>query len=290
MKILIIGSKGQLGTDLIKVLSSQHELLPFDLPELDIKREENLREVISKAQADCIINCAAYNEVDRAEYELEEACRVNAFAVRHIARIAKRLDTYLIHLSTDYVFDGTKHTPYTELDIPNPISAYGVSKYMGEIFCRNEAQKNLIIRTSGLYGGLSEEGLKRNFVESMIRLGRNKGDVKVVCDQIVSPTYTLDLAEKIKEVLKTPLFGILHIVNSGSISWFDFAHLVFENAEMDVEIRPISTEELKRPAKRPAYSVLGSVRIPEIGLQALRPIGDALKAYFSERRALINET
>ncbi|MEM3432972.1 MAG: dTDP-4-dehydrorhamnose reductase [Candidatus Methanomethyliaceae archaeon] len=282
MRIVVIGANGQLGTDLVKVLNNW-DLVPLTHADLDICDFVRTRKVLTELKPDIVINTAAFNRVDDAEDQPEKAFWVNTYAVRNLAQVCTDLDCTLMHISTDYVFGGEKRTPYTEDDPPNPLNVYGVSKLAGEYFARNICPKHFIVRTSGLYGVAGSSGKGGNFVETMVRLAREGKPIRVVTDQVLTPTYTKDLAQKIKELLTTEAYGLYHITNSGQCSWYEFASKIFELLGMKPDFGPTTSVEFGAKARRPAYSVLAHERLKQLGKDDLRPWPEALKAYLEEK-------
>lgn len=262
MKILVTGSNGQLGSEL-QDLANQYLSFRFvftNIDDLDLTDHEAVKDFIEAEDFDVIINCAAFTAVDKAESETELADTINHLAVKNLAEIAKARHIKLIHISTDYVFDGTKDTPYAETDAPNPQSAYGYTKLKGEqAMQRINPASSVIIRTSWLYSGYAQ-----NFVKTMLRLGQEKKELNVVSDQIGSPTYAADLAQAILEIvpqLKNDQVETYHFANSGNCSWYELAKAIFEIKDMEVTVNPIITEQYPTAAKRPMYSVLASKNI-----------------------------
>jgi dTDP-4-dehydrorhamnose reductase len=264
-RILLIGSNGQVGSELALLLPDSKTLAR---PLIDLTQPETLREPIREYQPEVIINAAAYTAVDRAESEPELAHAVNAIAPTVMAEEAQRLNATLIHLSTDYVFDGQKNTPYLETDPTNPMSAYGQSKLAGEIGVSKLCDRSLILRTAWVYGTYG----KGNFVKTMLKLGGDRDQLRVVVDQVGSPTWARHLADTIVELLQqdTVESGIYHVTNSGVTSWYDFAIAIFEEARalgwvLNVQdVTPITTADYPTPAKRPAYSPLSGQKISGI--------------------------
>jgi len=275
LHILITGSNGMLGHALTAVLSQQHKLTGLDLPGLDITNLSAVKSAVSFHRPGLIINAAAYTDVDGCETNAEHAFAVNATGPRNLAVVCNELNIPLVHISTDYVFDGTAASPYRETDKPNPRSVYGKSKLLGEQYVRELTNKHCIIRTSWLFG---EHG--KNFVATMMRLARERDEIGVVNDQIGSPTYTVDLAEAISELITEPAYGTYHITNSGACSWYEFALEIFKQAGIEqIKVKPITTEELNRPATRPRYSVLDNYIWRLQGKKPLRHYKVALKDY-----------
>ena len=253
MKIIVAGSKGMLAHDLIPLLTQEHEICLFDRDEVDITDKERLLEFVGSIKPDLIINCAAYNQVDRAETDRETAFRVNADGVRHLALACKAFDSVFCHFSTDYVFDGKSVRPYQPDDEPNPISAYGASKRAGELHVHSILEDYFLIRTSSLYGKHGP-----NFVRTILRLAAEKAVVSVVQDQIMSPTWTVNLARGTIQLIESGNFGTYHLTDrtDGGISWFEFAKEIIRLKGLDNRIEPATSQAFNRPAKRPAYSVL----------------------------------
>ncbi len=275
MHIIITGSNGMLGHALTAVLSKQHKLTGFDLPDLDITNLSALKTSLALEKLDLIINAAAYTDVDGCESNADLAFAVNATGPRNLAVVANELNIPLVHISTDYVFDGMSTVPYKESDIPNPQSVYGKSKLSGEQHVRELYSKHYIIRTSWLYG---EHG--KNFVATMLRLAQERDELGVVDDQTGSPTYTLDLARAIAELITEPAYGTYHITNSGTCTWYEFTLEIFRKAGIGgVRVNPITTEEINRPAPRPRNSVLDNYNWRMQGHHPLRHYKEALADY-----------
>jgi len=285
MRVAVIGANGQLGTDLIRVLkgANRFEPIPLTRPYFDVRNASQVLEVLIDLKPDVVINTAAFTRVDDCEDQPALAFEVNTLGTRNVAIACAELKCVLVHLSTDYVFDGKKREPYTEEDLPNPINVYGVSKLAGEHFVRSISQKYYIIRTSGLYGVAGSSGKGGNFVETMIRLAKEGKPIRVVNDQVLSPTYTLDLAYKVVELMPTEAYGLYHITNSGQCSWYEFAGKIFKLLGLEPNFGPIVTKEFGARARRPAYSVLSNEKLINIGLGFLRSWPEALKAYLEEK-------
>jgi dTDP-4-dehydrorhamnose reductase len=279
VKILIIGARGMLGRDLQPILSLRHEVIGTDLDELDITRPGKPRETIDCLRPDVVINLAAITDVDGCESQREKAFLVNAQGAVEVARGCAATGARLIHLSTDYVFDGTSPIPYTEEALPRPLNVYGESKLLGERGVRETGRNFLILRTAWLYG---RHG--KNFVDTILRLSSQQEEIRVVNDQRGSPTYTRDLSRAIDLLLKREERGVLHVTNSGSCTWFEFAEkiLALKNpGDPRVRLLPISSPELGRPAKRPANSVLDCSKFERIAGWKMRHWEESLKEYIS---------
>ena len=252
MRILVLGSKGQLGTDLVEVLAPAHVVRGVDIDDFDITSFSDCREIIAEFGPEAVVNAAAYTNVDGCETERDLCFAVNAEGVRNIARACSDRDIKVVHFSTDYVFDGTKGKPYVEEDLCNPINVYGQSKLQSEIYLKEYAGDYLLIRTAWLYGRTG-----KNFVKAILDKARQEKKLRVVNDQVGSPTYSADLALAVRLLLEGNHAGVFNVTNRGRCSWYDFAVRIIQYAQIpDVEIEAISSGMLQRQALRPAYSVL----------------------------------
>lgn len=274
MKVLITGSNGMLGHDLIEVLKDNHELVLTTSKTLDITDKENTIEFIKKSKPDVVINSAAYTDVDGCESNQDLAYAVNGEGVRNLALGCKEVDCALVHVSTDYVFDGTATTPIEEDGEIGPISVYGKSKLKGEEAILEILDKYFIVRTAWLYGING-----KNFPKTMLELAKNHSEITVVYDEVGTPTYTPDLAYGISQLIESDYYGIYHLTNSGSCSWCEFAKYIFEIAQKDVNVIPVTASEFSRPAPRPSYSVLKNNNWIENGFEPLRDYKEAIKEY-----------
>lgn len=283
MKILIVGADGQLGSDLCKVIPRE-EQIPLTVKDVDITDREQVDSALKKHQPQIVINTAAYHRVDDCEDHELPAFAVNTLGVKYLADACRRIDAALVHISTDYIFDGEQKKPYVETDAPAPRSIYGISKLAGEQCVKYLLQKYFIVRSTGLYGcaGCLGKG-GGNFVDNMIKRAQVQPELKVVTDEILSPTYTFDLAKKIYELVKTQHYGLYHIVNHGECSWYDFTVKIFELLGKKVKINKAVSSDFKTKAKRPHYSVLKNGRLAALGLDDLRSWEAALEAYLVER-------
>jgi dTDP-4-dehydrorhamnose reductase len=284
MKILLIGALGQLGTDLKKVLTA-HEVIPVDKEEIDICSAAQVDAIADALRPEILLNCAAFNRVDEAEDAPEAAFAVNTFAVRNLALAARRLGAALVHFTSDYVFDGPQRTPYVETDLPCPRSMYGISKLAGEAMTQALAPKHFLIRTCGLYGYTGSRDKGTNFVEAMLSLAAKGGPVRVVSDQVCTPTSTMDLANAVARLIITEKYGLYHLTSGGGCSWHEFALAVFEEAGLHPEVVPVTSDHFPAKAKRPWYSVLDNRRFRDEGFGDLRHWREALRAYIRGRAA-----
>ena len=282
-RVLLIGANGQLGSDLRLALAGPG-LVPLTREGLDVTDTAAVERVLGAVRPDWVVSTAAYHRVDDIESDPRAAFAVNAVAVHHLARAAARLDARLVHFSTDYVFGGAGDGPHAEEAPPAPLSAYGVSKLAGELAVRNASARHVVVRSSGLYGAAGSSGKGGNFVETMLRLAREGKPVRVVDDQITTPTYTADLAAAVARLLAVdPPGGVYHLTNAGACTWFEFARRIFSIAGLAVDVAPITSEALAAPARRPRNSVLANHRLGALGLTPLRPWPEALRAYLAAR-------
>ena len=260
MKLLVTGANGQLGLSLKRILDDDKEIEAVftDVADLDITDYEAVDAFMTSGKFDVVVNCAAYTAVDRAESDDLLAARINTEAVGNIARAASRLGARVVHISTDYVFSGENSRPYVENDVPDPRSIYGRTKLEGEGILTSICPDAVIIRTAWLY---SEFG--NNFAKTMLRIAAEGKPIRVVADQVGTPTYAGDLAEAIHSILHAPqwLPGIYHFTDEGVASWYDFAMAIFRLAGVDADVAPVTTREYPTPARRPQYSVLSKVKI-----------------------------
>ncbi len=267
MRILVTGVPGLLSADLIPILRTRHEVVPCSLSDLDITDREAVLKIIPYDRPHLVINCAGYTNVDGAETHIEEARQVNALGVAHLALACRNLDIPLLHISTDYVFDGQSEIPYRPGDPPRPLSAYGQTKWEGEGLVTECLEKYFIVRTSSLYGKNGP-----NFVRTILQKAGEGKPLSVVTDQIMSPTWAVNLSQGILVLIESEKYGIYHLTDrtDGGISWYDFAQAILKTIGSDLEVRPISALELKRPAIRPAYSVLDTSQLTAaVGFQPL---------------------
>jgi dTDP-4-dehydrorhamnose reductase len=283
VKFAVVGAGGQLGRDLVQRLGA--DAVPLTRAEADLTQPGAVRAALQALRPDVVINCAAYNFVDRAEAEPPTAFAVNAWGVRDLALACRDLDCVLAHFSTDYVFglDEARRTPYAEGDAPGPVSVYGLSKLTGEYLVRSLAPRHFVIRTCGLYGVWGSGGKGGNFVETMLRVAGQGKPLRVVEDQVCTPSYTADVAEAALALVRTGRYGLYHLRSGGACSWYEFARGIVELAGVRADLTPISSREFGAAARRPGYSVLGMGALEALGLSAPRPWREALAAYLAER-------
>lgn len=285
MKILITGADGQLGTDLCKSLG-RHQLVPLTINDGDITDFSFVKKQFLSHKPDVIINTAAYVLVDACEDNKDLAFKVNALGARNVAVMAEEINAKLVHISTDYVFGGEvkpRIIPYTEFDTPVPCNTYGKSKLAGEKFVRHLCRKHFIVRSSALFGKAGAMGKGGNFVETMLKLAKKREELRVVNDQIFSPTYTSDLTEKIIELIKTEYYGIFHITNSAICSWYEFTTEILKLAGLKTPVVPITTDQYPQKARRPLYSVLDNYHRRLLGMDDMPPWQEALRNYLIDK-------
>ena len=283
MRILLIGANGQLARDLLPALAAD-EVVAVTHEQLEICNAAAVNQSVEQARPDCILNTAAYHRVDACEDEPERAFAVNGAGVYNLARAAERRGCVLVHISTDYVFDGAKRAPYLESDATGPLSVYAMSKCLGEWAVRAYCQRHFVIRTCGLYGPGGSASKGGNFPLHILRLARERKPIRVVNDQMVTPTSTRDLAEKLVPLIHTTRYGIYHMTNQGQCSWYEFAREVFRLAGVSWEIAPVSSVEFAARARRPLYSVLDNAALRGAGIAEFRPWQEAVADYVRTHR------
>jgi len=278
MRILLTGAGGQLASDLSAFFANE-DVSAFRHTDLDVGDRAVVDAVICKLRPDCILNTAAFNLVDACEDRTDEAYRVNAIGPYNLAQAAQAVGATFVHFSTNYVFDGSKRTPYTEQDIPRPLCVYGMSKLAGEWAVRQYCEKHFVIRTAALYGSAGNQSKGGNFIERLVRSAKEGKPLRVVEDQMVNPTNARDVAGKIAELLATGAHGLYHIVNTGACSWFELASVALERLGIHADLKPASTATLAAKARRPAYSALENAALRAAGVSDLRPWREALEHY-----------
>ena len=282
MRVLVTGAKGQLGSDLLCELSNRNiDAIGIDIDDLDITDAKATKEVIEKINADkkldAIIHCAAYTAVDAAQDNEALVTKINAYGTKNIAEVAKALDLSMMYISTDYVFDGEGERPWEPDDQRAPLNIYGMAKYKGELYVEELLEKYFIVRISWVFGLHGN-----NFIKTMLRLGKERGAVSVVNDQIGSPTYTPDLSRLLADMILTDKYGRYHATNEGLCSWYEFACEIFKQAKLDVDVTPVSSDAFPVKAKRPHNSRMDKSKLTENGFELLPKWQDALSRYLSE--------
>ncbi|MDI4650302.1 dTDP-4-dehydrorhamnose reductase [Cohnella hashimotonis] len=275
--VLVTGASGQLGQELLRYREDQVAVVGKSRTELDVTDLKRCREVLADLKPSTVIHAGAYTAVDKAESESDLAYQVNAVGTRNLALAAREIGAKLCYISTDYVFDGMTDIPYNEYDNTNPQSIYGKSKRAGEILVQSLCSSYFIVRTSWVFGKYGS-----NFVKTMLKLAQQNDTLKVVHDQIGSPTYTKDLAAFIFQLIRTENYGIYHASNSGQCSWFEFAQAIFEERNIQVHVTPCTTEEFPRQAKRPPFAILDHAAIRQNGFSDLQNWRTALREFLQE--------
>ena len=278
MKVLVTGVKGQLGYDVVKELEKRGmEAIGVDIEEMDIMDAASVEMVIGSTAPDAVIHCAAYTAVDAAEDNVELCRKVNAEGPQNIANECKKLDIPMIQISTDYVFDGMGEQLWQPEDKREPVSVYGQTKYEGELAVQNTLEKYFIVRIAWVFGVNG-----KNFVKTMLNLGKTRDKLTVVCDQFGSPTYTYDLARLLVDMVQTDKYGVYHATNEGFCSWYDFACEIFKQAGIEVEVVPVTSDQYPTKAKRPFNSRMSKDKLEENGFERLPAWQDALGRYLQE--------
>lgn len=278
MRVLVTGVKGQLGYDVINELEKRKiEAVGVDIDDMDITDAASVDEVITKADIDAVIHCAAYTAVDAAE-DNEELCRkVNVDGTQNIANVCKKLNIKMMYISTDYVFDGTGTVPWQPDDERNPLNVYGVTKYQGELAVQNTIDKFFIVRIAWVFGING-----KNFIKTMLNLAQTHDKLTVVNDQFGSPTYTYDLAVLLVDMIQTEKYGIYHATNEGICTWYEFACEIFKQADIKIEVKPVSSAAFPTKAKRPENSRMNKDKLEEQGFHKLPAWQDAVARYVKE--------
>ncbi len=284
-RIAVIGCTGQLGSDLVQVLleSGRYEVSPILEDQMDVTDRENVTSVLADGRFDVVVNCAAFTHVDDCEDRPADALRVNAQGAFEVARACSQTGSLCVFISTDYVFGGDKGSPYIEEDQPAPINLYGASKFAGELLVRQAARRWLIVRIASLFGKSGSRGKGGNFIETILSKARCGEPLRVVNDVWMSPTYTMDAARILDQLMQADATGLYHAANLGRCSWFEFALEALRTAGLDTEIEPISCDLYPSRARRPKDSSMISLRLEKTLGHAPRPWQEALRAYLVER-------
>ena len=284
-RVAIIGSMGQLGTDLVNVLAvaGNYEVIGLSHREVECTDAASVEKALKTARPDVVVNCAAFVRVDEAEDRAEEALRVNGLGALNVARVCAEIDALCVYISTDYVFDGEKGSPYTENDAPHPINVYGVSKLGGEYLVQEACPRWLIARMASLFGKAGSSGKGGNFVETILAKAKAGESLRLVDDIRMSPTYTRDAAQALERLLRERSLGLFHLANGGNCTWYEFACKALEVVGMGNRIEPISSSSYPMKARRPKNSSLESTKLGLSLKECLRPWHEALKAYLMEK-------
>lgn len=286
MRVLLFGGSGQLGSEILRLWRDDEVVAPSSV-EVDIRDHDAVRATVKRVAPEIVVNCTAYNKVDAAEREPDDAFALNAFAVEAMAQAASDADARFITFSTDYVFDGEKGEPYVETDRPNPQSIYGVSKLTGELLAERQNRGALVIRVCGLYGLRTSTSKGYTFIDRIITRARAGEHIEVVSDQIVSPTYAAHVAATTRKLLETGTSGVVHMVNEGAVSWYDFAVEAVRAAGVDAEIEPVSHTVWPSSVRRPPFSALKNARLASLGL-SMPTWREGIAAYLKDLSSATN--
>lgn len=280
MKVLVTGTKGQLGYDVVNELEKRgHTAVAVDIEEMDITDAVSVERVIAEAEVEAVIHCAAYTAVDAAEDNVEICRRVNAEGTENIAKVCKKLDLKMIYISTDYVFDGEGERPWEPDDERHPLNVYGQTKYEGELAVEKYLEKYFIVRIAWVFGVNG-----KNFIKTMLKLSETHEELNVVDDQVGSPTYTYDLAVLLVDMVESDKYGRYHATNEGLCTWYEFAKEIFRQAGVEVKVNPVTSDMFPAKAKRPKNSRMSKEKLDANGFHRLPTWQDALQRYLSEIR------
>lgn len=283
-KVVVFGSRGQLGVELVRVLGERdYQVTSLDRSKVDIADAASVERILAAEDPAVVLNAAAYNQVDVAENEPLPAFLANGLAVRNLAMACRQLDARFVHFSTDYVFDGTAGRPYTEKDRPHPLGAYGVSKLAGELYAQAYLEKPLVIRTSGVFGPGGLRTARGNFIELMLRLASSAQPIRVVQDHVASPTYAPLLAARTVDLLEAKQHGLFHVGGGTPISWFDYAATIFRVAGLQPQLQATNEREYRTAARRPKYSALSNAKMESCGIAPMPPLDSAIEMYLKAR-------
>lgn len=279
MKLAVIGANGQLGTDLKGVLALEHEVVALIHTDIEITNIDSIKTALASIKPAIILNTAAYHIVPEAEKFPEKAFQINGIGALNLAKVCQELNIRLVHYSTDYVFDGEKQKPYTEDDRPNPLSVYANTKLSGEYFALNYCDKSYVVRVSGIYGKVPCRAKGGNFVTTMVKLAKEKPEVRVVNDEILTPTPTYDIAKNTAALIKTDAFGLYHMSCEGEVSWYEFAKVIWETLQLKTPLYAASVKDFPLVVKRPFYSVLENKNLNKLGINQMPYWKEALKKF-----------
>ncbi len=283
-KVIIFGGGGQLGVELCREFERRAWTVhKFDRQTLDVTHASGVEESIGKLDPTVVVNAAAYNQVDIAEREPLAAYQANALAVRNLAMACRQSDAQLVHYSTDYVFDGTKGSPYVETDMAHPLGAYAVSKLAGELYAQAYLENPLIIRVSGVFGPGGMFTPRGNFVELMLRIAKSGNPIRVIEDHVASPAYAPAIASRTVDMLDAGLAGLFHMGGGEAISWYAYAKMIFEMAGLTPELQPTDEREYRTAARRPKFSALSNAKLEAAGIKPMPPLREAVGDYFRMR-------
>jgi dTDP-4-dehydrorhamnose reductase len=284
MKVAVIGANGQLGSDLVEALSATHEVKGLSHADIEITDMDSVTKALASLRPDVVLNTAAYHVVPEAEKFPEKAFQINGAGALNLARACQDDGIRLVHFSTDYVFDGEKRKPYTEEDRPNPLNVYANTKLAGEHFALNYCDRSFVIRISGIYGKVACRAKGGNFVTTMLKLAKEKPEVRVVNDEILTPTPTADIARNTAALLKTDAYGLYHMSAEGEVSWYEFAKTIWEEMKLQTPLLAASVNDFPLVVKRPFYSVMDNTHLKSIGLNMMRDWKVALREFLTAKK------
>lgn len=282
MKIAIIGANGQLGTDLTEQLKSKNEVIPLTQEDIEISDPESVQTVLGQYTPDVVINTAAYHKVDECENNPIKSFEINGLGSKYLAAATQKLGARFIHISTDYIFDGKQSIPYTEDDLPNPLNVYANTKLAGEYFVQQETDNYIIARVSGIYGKTRCMAKGGNFINTMLRLYREGKHLKVVTDEILTPTWTVEISRQIEVMIDKHLTGLFHITQEGACSWHEFASAIFKILDIQIDIEKATVASFPASIKRPHYSVLENKALKTAESNIMKPWKEALTEFLNQ--------
>jgi dTDP-4-dehydrorhamnose reductase len=282
MKIAIIGANGQLGSDLVEVLSASHEVTGLTHSDIEITNIDSVNALISSLKPDVILNTAAYHVVPEAEKFPDKAFLLNGTAVLNLAKICQDKGIRFLHYSTDYVFDGAKRSPYTEEDRPNPLNVYANTKLSGEYFALNYCDASFVVRVSGIYGKIPCRAKGGNFITTMLKLAKEKPEVRVVNDEVLTPTPTSAIAANTAKLIQTDAFGLYHMSCEGEVSWYEFAKTIWDTLKLKTPLYPASVKDFPLVVKRPFYSVMENKNLKKIDIDIMPNWKEGLKEFLAK--------
>jgi dTDP-4-dehydrorhamnose reductase len=284
MRVAVIGANGQLGTDLVEVFSKEYDVIGLNHSDIEITDTDSVKNVLSSAKPNIVLNTAAYHIVPEAEKFPDKAFHINGTGVLNLTKVCQGLGIRLVHYSTDYVFDGKKQKPYTEDDCPNPLNVYATTKLSGEYFALNYSQKSYVIRVSGIYGKVPCRAKGGNFITTMLKLAKEKPEVRVVNDETLTPTPTYEIAKNTAALIKTDAFGLYHMSCEGECSWYEFAKVIWETLQLETPLFSASVKDFPLVVKRPFYSVMENKNLNKLGINNMSHWKKALIGFLAAEK------
>ncbi|OQY92533.1 MAG: dTDP-4-dehydrorhamnose reductase [Sphingobacteriales bacterium UTBCD1] len=284
MKVAVVGANGQLGADLVEIFSSGHDVTGLTHADIEITNIDSVRKVLPSIKPDILINTAAYNKVPDAEINSAEAFQINAAGPLNLAKICTEENIRFIQYSTDYVFDGRKNSPYTEKNLPNPLNVYGNTKLSGEYFSLNYCDRSFVVRVSGIYGKIPSRSKGNNFITSILKAAKEKPEVKVVNDEVLTPTPTKWIAKNTLALAQTEAYGLYHMSCDGAVSWYEFAKTIWDELKIKTPLHPSSVNDFPQNVKRPFYSVLENHNLKSLGIDQMPDWKKALVEFLKENK------